>query len=56
MFNLQPIMMDGCALLSLRVQQAGRERPQQNVFRRHLFWYMNEALFWREADIIRVAR
>jgi len=46
----------GVPWLSLRVQQAGRERPQQTVFRRHLFWYMNEALFWREADIIRVAR
>lgn len=52
-----PLLPQGISLTcALFIEAAGRERPQLNIFRRHLFWYMDEALFWREVDAIRAAR
>lgn len=52
-----PLLPQGISLTcALFIEAAGRERPQLNIFRRHLFWYMDELSFWRDVDAIRTAR
>lgn len=52
-----PLLPQGISLTcALFIEAAGRERPQLNIFRRHLFWYMDEGQFWREVGAVRAAR
>ncbi|HBR3485227.1 TPA: hypothetical protein L9S60_005248 [Klebsiella pneumoniae] len=52
-----PLLPQGVSLTcALFIEAAGRERPQLAVFRRHLFWYQDEAQFWQEVDALRAAR
>lgn len=52
-----PLLPQGISLTcALFIEAAGRERPELNIFRRHLFWNMDEAHFWREVDALRAAR
>lgn len=52
-----PLLPQGISLTcALFIEAAGQERPQLNIFRRHLFWHMNEAQFWQEVEAIRAAR
>lgn len=52
-----PLLPQGISLTcALFIEAAGGERGQLAIFRRHLFWYQDEAQFWREVDAIRAAR
>lgn len=52
-----PLLPQGISLTcALFIEAAGGKREQLNIFRRHLFWYLDEAQFWREVDAIRAAR
>lgn len=52
-----PLLPQGISLTcALFIEAAGRELPALNVFRRHLFWYMDEAQFRADVDTIRAAR
>ncbi|MDI3444626.1 hypothetical protein [Serratia marcescens] len=52
-----PLLPQGISLTcALFIEATGHELPALNVFRRHLFWYMDEAQFRADVDAIRQAR
>ncbi|WP_395151033.1 hypothetical protein [Klebsiella pneumoniae] len=52
-----PLLPQGISLTcALFIEAACRERPQLNIFRRHLFWYIEESQFWHDVGTIRTAR
>lgn len=52
-----PLLPQGISLTcALLIEAAGRELADLFVFRRHLFWFMDEAQFRADVDAIRQAR
>lgn len=52
-----PLLPRGISLTcALFIEAAGRELPALNVFRRHLFWYIEEEQFIADVNAIRQAR
>lgn len=52
-----PLLPQGISLTcALFIEAAAGDRGLLAIFRRHLFWYQDEAQFWHDVDAIRAAR